>query len=249
MLQSVYTALSGMKHQQYNIDIIGNNIANINTVSFKSGRADFTDALYEQMKRPREAGNYLEQGSGMILGAVQRNNAMGSYMNTSRPLDFMLDGAGYFAVQGPQGTFYTRDGSFRVSGNAAGNWLVTADGYYVLGADGRRIAVPGDASLVTSDAAGNLLYGGARFATLGIAAFANPSGLEAAGGNKYRPTAASGAAAASDATVRQGWLEGSNVDMAEEMTRLLRAQKAFSVLGTAVRTADEMDALANSMSK
>lgn len=249
MLQSIYTALSGMRSQQYNIDIIGNNIANIGTAAFKGSRADFADMLYEQMKRPIQAGNYLQQGSGMMLGAVQRNQAAGTYINTGSALDFMLEGDGYFAVQAPQGVCYTRDGSFRVSEGAGGSYLVTADGCYVLGADNQRIAVPGDASQITADSAGRLFLGGTQFATLRIASFMNPSGLMDVGGNKCLPSEASGAATAGAATVRQGWLEGSNVELATEMTRLMRAQKAFSVLGTAVRAADEMDSLANTMAK
>lgn len=249
MMKSMYTALSGMSAQQYAIDVIGNNISNINTVSFKSGRVDFADALYEQMNKPTGAGNYLQKGSGVLVNAVQRDNSTGTYVSTGNALDFMLDGSGYFAVQGLQGVSYTRDGSFNVSPRNGANYLVTSDGSYVLGADNKPIAVPGDASTLSCDSAGNLTLGGAQFATLKIVSFANPSGLADVGSNKYVPTAASGAAAASTATVRQGFLEGSNVNMASEMTRLMVAQRAFSILGNAVRTADEMDSEADTMSK
>lgn len=249
MMQSVYMALSGMSAQQYAMDIIGNNLANINTMAYKSGRADFADALYQQMQRPVGAGNYLQKGSGVLVNAVQRDNSMGEYVSTGSPLDFMIDGAGYFAVQGPQGVCYTRDGSCQVSVKNGTNYLVTSSGDYVLGTDNKPIAVPGDAEQVSCDSSGNLSLGGVRFASLKTVSFANPSGLSDAGANTYVPTAASGAATPAAATVRQGWQEGSNVNMAAEMARLLIAQRGYSILGDAIKTADEMDAGANSMSR
>jgi flagellar basal-body rod protein FlgG len=249
MLQSIYTALSGMSAQQYNIDIIGNNLANVDTASFKSGRVDFADALYAQMQRTAQSGANLQQGSGMFVGAVQRDPTAGVGMLTGSTLDFMLDGAGYFAVQGPMGVCYTRTGSFRASMRNGIGTLVTAEGYTVLGADNQRILLPGDALYVKADAAGNLSFNGVRFATMKTVTFANPAGLLDVGGNKYQPSAASGAIAACEAPVRQGWLEGSNVEMISEMTRLTRAQRAYTALGTAIRTADEMESLANNMGK
>jgi flagellar basal-body rod protein FlgG len=249
MLQAIYSALSGLLSEQYSIDVIGNNVANINTTAFKSGRADFADMYYQAMKRPREAGDYLRMGSGMHVGAVQHDLTTGAYVMTGNPLDFMLDGPGYFAVRGPQGVLYTRDGSFKVSAEAGGNYLVTAEGYRVLGTNGLPVAIPADISQVSADSAGNLYYGAAPFAALRIVSFPNPEGLMDAGGNKLTQTVASGAPGASAAILRQGWLEGSNVDLAGEMTRLMSAQKAYAVLGTAIRTADDMEAKANSMSE
>jgi flagellar basal-body rod protein FlgG len=251
MIQSLYTAFAGMMSQQYNIDTIGNNIANINTTSFKGARVDFADALYQQMKKPIQSGTYLQQGSGMSVGAVQHNATAGVSEMTGNPADFMLNGPGYFTLQGANGqTFFTRDGSFKVSMENGKGYLVTAEGYSVLGADNKRIQIPGDANAVKADRAGNLTLDGKTFASLKITTFPNPSGLLNAGGNKYSYTVAAGAAAqGTGTTVQQGWLEGSNVDLAEEMSRLMRAQKAYSVLGTAIRTADEMESLANSMAK
>lgn len=248
MLQAVYSALSGLLSEQYGIDAIGNNVANINTVAFKSCRADFADMYYQAMKRPRESGEYLRMGSGMHVGAVRRDHTTGAYMMTGNPLDFMLDGPGYFAVRGPQGVLYTRNGSFGVSVEAGGNYLVTAEGYRVLGTNNLPIMLPADISRVSADSVGNLYNGGAPFAALRISSFPNPDGLTEAGGSKHAQSVASGAPAASAAILRQGWLEGSNVDLACEMTRLMRAQKAYAVLGTAIRTADEMEAQANSVS-
>lgn len=251
MLQSLYAALSGMTAQQNNIDTVANNIANINTAGFKSSRTEFADALYAQITRPVEAGAYLQNGSGARTGGTVRIMDPGTPVSTGLPLDFMLDGAGYFTLQGAQGQLYfTRDGSFKVSDEAGGSYLVSAEGYSVLGADNRRIRIPGDSSAVTADGAGNLYMNGAMFSSLKLTSFANPAGLASAGGNKYVATQASGAAAAGGGTtVRQGALEWSNVDMAGEMARLMQAQRAYSVLGSVIRTADDMESQANNMSK
>jgi flagellar basal-body rod protein FlgG len=250
MLQALYNALSGMRGEQYNIDTIGNNVANINTVAFKGSRVDFADALYVQMNRPLEAGTYLQQGSGMLVNAIQRDMTTGMSMVTGIPTDFMLQGDGYFAIQGQQGACYTRDGSFKVSMENGSGYLVTAEGYYVLDTNNQRIKIPGNASAITSDISGNLYLNNNKFATLKVCTFPNPEGLLDAGGNKVLASAASGAAKVdTQPMVMQGWLEGSNVDMATEMSRLLVAQRAYSVLGTAIRTADDMESLANSMYK
>lgn len=250
MLQALYNALSGMRAEQYNIDTIGNNVANINTVAYKSSRVDFADALYEQMRQTKEAGGYLQNGSGTYANAVQKDMSAGTSEPTGITTDFMLQGDGYFTVQGPAGVCYTRDGSFKVAVQNGTGYLVTADGSYVLDASNQRIRIPGDASAITADTAGGLYMNGRKFATMKICTFPNPQGLMSAGNNKLTPTVASGAArAAAQPMVTQGWLEGSNVDIASEMTRLLVAQRAYSVLGTAVKTADEMESLANSMYK
>lgn len=251
MLQSLYSALAGMRAQQTRIDVVGNNIANINTTAFKAGRADFADTLYALMKPHREASGVLQNGSGTVVAAVQHIQQQGNNLMTANPLDFMVDGGGYFTLAGPDGQMsFTRDGSFKAASINGSNYLVTADGYFVLGANSQPIQIPGDASAVTADTAGNLLMGGTVFATLQMAAFPNPEGLLDAGGNRYLASDASGEPqAAVGAVVRQGWLEGSNVDMAGEMARLIQAQRAYSVMGTAIRTTDEMETTANRLAE
>jgi flagellar basal-body rod protein FlgG len=249
MLQALYTALSGLATQQYNIDVIGNNIANINTTAFKSNRTDFADTLYLQMQQT-QAASYLQNGTGITVGAVQRSTDVGTPQATGSSLDFMLSNQGYFAVQGSGGQlYYTRDGSFKVSMEKGTGYLVTANGDYVLDTNNQRIKMPGDTSSVAADSAGNLSIGGTKIASMKIVSFVNPLGLADAGENKYTATAASGTAATAKPTVLQGWLEGSNVDMATEMSNLMRAQKIYAAMGSAIRTADDMESQANSMSK
>lgn len=252
MLQAIYTAVTGMKTQQENIAVIGNNMANINTVSFKSSRTDFADALYSQLKRSVESGDYQQRGAGVLFGASQRILMQGESLGTANPMDFMIDGPGYFTLAGTDGEpLYTRNGAFRVSVVDGAGFLVTADGYYVLGSDNRPVQVPDGSAEFSVDEAGNLSQNGVRFASLKISEFPNPAGLIDAGSNKYLASDASGQATAAGqmSVVRQGWLEGSNVDMSAEMVRLIRSQRAFSVLGSAIRTADEMEQQANSMMK
>jgi len=165
---------------------------------------------------------------------------------TGQPLDLALDGPGFFQVEAADGSrAYTRDGSF---GQVAVNGqfsLVTTGGQFVLAADGQRISAsqPLDSLTITPD--GQLVAAGIPIAQLGIVQFADPSSLESLGGNLYGASVASGDPAATTATVRQGALEGSNVSLADEMTRLMQAQRAYSLMSRALTTADQMRATEN----
>ncbi len=247
MLQSIYTALTGMRAQQNRIDVIGNNMANISTTAFKTGRVGFADTLYALMKPQDEATGTLLNGTGALVSATHRVQDQGTSIVTGNTLDFMVSGAGYFSLAGPDGQrYYTRDGSFKSAVYNNTNYLVSAEGYFVLGTDNQPIQIPGDSTQVAADGKGNLFLGGTAFASLQIAVFPNPEGLADVGGNRYQATNGSGAAAAAvGAAVQQGWLEGSNVDMATEIAKLMESQRAYSVLGTAIRTTDEMESTAN----
>ncbi len=269
MLQSNYTARSGIIAQQERVDIIANNMANIATTGYKSVRADFKDMLYETMQRPVQPqdGLALERGHGVLLGATVKNFEQGTAQMTNNPLDFMLVGDGFFAVQGYEEgeILYTRDGTFAYSMNEEGTHLVTPSGAYVLDREGAPINL-GDISnadvevdtegkvfLVTTvpgvdGAPPTTVY--TEVAQLGIHTFMNRSGLEQTSGNMYVATENSGEATLEEipiTEVRQGMLEASNVDMAEEMTRLIRAQRSYSLASKALTTADEMDGKAISM--
>ncbi|NCB30740.1 MAG: flagellar hook-basal body protein [Clostridia bacterium] len=251
MIQSTYTARSGLIAQQQRMDIIANNMANLSTTGYKSVRADFKDALYQTMVRPVQPQNglNLERGHGVLLGATMRDYAQGTPQQTASALDLMLDGDGFFAVQDSDGeTVYTRDGSFSLSIEDTSTFLVTTDGRYVLDKDGKPIdikstvtdnlAIKGDGTIWDTS-------NGFQIGQLGIHTFINRQGLEAVSGNCFQATDASGEAIASTATVRQGYLESSNVDLAGEMVNMIRAQRAFSLTARALTTADEMDSEAN----
>jgi len=145
-MQSLYSAASGLSAQQTRLDTVSANVVNANTPGYKSTRADFKDALYTSMENPvllDSAANNLLTGSGVLLGATGIDMAPGTVEATGQPLDFAINGSGFFQVQTPSGeTLYTRNGSFSTSPVDGDNYLVTPQGYFVLDADGNRIKMP-----------------------------------------------------------------------------------------------------------
>lgn len=252
MIQSGYTAAQGIKAQQQRVDAIASNIANINTTGYKSTKVDFKDALYVALQDPSEPGSTdnLQRGSGVLISGMSRVFKQGAYLETGRETDLYLDGEGFFAVQSPDGqTYYTRDGSFSKSIENDAAYLVNAKGYYVLDSGGQKIVLQGDAMEVSPD--GRISQGGNAqpYATLQIAVFPNQKGLTQVMDNMYAVSEASGkpAQANGKTQVLQKALESSNVDLAGELTKLMRAQRAFSLASRALTAADEMDGAANSM--
>jgi flagellar basal-body rod protein FlgG len=250
-MQAIYTAGSGLRSQQTRLDTIAANIANSDTVGYKSTRADFRDALYSLMDSPAadSEGANLHVGSGVLLNATATDFAEGSLSPTGRLLDFAIQGSGFFSVMNPAGdTLYTRNGSFSVSTEDGANYLVTAQGDYVLDTNGDRIAIPDGAAEISVSKDGGLSASGQQFAVLGITGFSNPDGLSAAGDSCYTATDTSGEPVpAEKVTITQGSLENSNVDLAQEMTLLIRSQRAYSLASRALQTADDMEGLANNM--
>lgn len=250
-MQSMYTGRMGLAAQQQRVDVIANNIANMNTYGFKSSNVGFKDALYTTMLRPvgGQDGYNLQKGTGVLVSGTTRSFDQGVPIGTGIPFDLMIDGDGFFVVEGQNGEpNYTRNGSFMVSNEGGNRYLINASGQYVLDVNGDRIALPADSSDFTVSTSGEITVDTVAIAQLDIVSFVNKEGLEAISGSNYVETEASGPPqAAQDYVVLQGFLENSNVDMALEMTRLIRAQRAFSLASQAVRTADEMTASANNM--
>jgi flagellar basal-body rod protein FlgG len=232
---------------------IGNNVANVNTIGFKSRGVSFKDALYTTMTRPEDPQTMnLQKGSGVIVSATGYDFSAGAPEVTENPLDVMIEGEGFFMVENQRGEVqYTRDGMLSISVEEGGRYLTTAGGRYMLDEAGRRIRLPNDAqtSTLSISETGELpLADDENFARLGLVSFPNQYGLEAAGHNCYAQSAASGAPqAAAGTVVRQGYLEASNVDMAEQMTQMIRASRAYSFASRVVSVADQMDGIANDM--
>ena len=245
MIQGLYSSASGMTNQQKSIDTIANNIANINTTGFKSSRMDFKEALYVTMLN-EDTGAPVEKGTGVLLAGVRKSFAPSSLEATGSPLDFAVEGDAFFAVQVPGGqTLYKRDGRFAVSMGEEENYLVTVEGYYVLDGNGEKIAVNGLPSEFKVSSDGSIQN---EEGELGIFSFANNEGLEAVGDNCFRETVASGPSnEAGKFAVKQGYLESSNVDLADEMARLIRAQRAYQMAARAVTLIDQMEANANNL--
>lgn len=234
MMQSLYTAATGMKTQQRNIDTIANNLSNVSTVGFKQKRVNFTDALYQTMLNPDREGqdNNLQRGHGSLISSITRDLTGGVITQTDRMLDFAINGQGFFAIETAEGTKYTRAGNFYTSAEDDASYLVTANGDYVLDSNLNRITVDGDT--LSSE--------------LGVFTFINPEGLSEDGNNMYVETEASGAAqSSSDAGVMQGVLESSNVDMTDQLTEMIIAQRAYQVASRLVTISDEMESMANNL--
>ena len=272
MLRALYNGVSGMTAEQSLLDVGSNNIANINTTGFKKSEVSFSDLVYQQLGAegipavPGTAGAAVgangttppviapTAGSGVQVAATMPDFRQGNLVETDRPLDVAINGQGFFKVELPDGTYaYTRDGAFNV--DADGN-LVTLQGYKVspgitVTVPYRAISIGLDGSVNVTDDQGNTTSAG----QIELYDFNNPAGLVPLGDNLYAASAASGQENQIDlsqnsaVSLRGGFLEGSNVNPAEEMTRLIVAQRAYEMNANTVRTADQIWSLANSLNK
>lgn len=261
MLRSLWTAATGMTAQQTNIDVITNNLANVNTTSYKKSRAEFQDLLYQVVRPAGMTNNFgtqfptpIEIGHGVRLAATQKSFMTGSAVETNNDLDVMIQGDGFFQVQMPNGeTAYTRDGSFKVDSN--GN-IVNSDGYYLMPeltippeTAGIVIRENGDVMVKLSDTESEMV------GQIRTVRFVNSAGLESIGGNLYKETEASGQAMEGVPTLegygalQRGMLESSNVKLVEEMVGLITSQRAYEINAKAITTSDEMLGLANDLKR
>lgn len=252
MIQSLYTAATGVMAQQKRIDTIAHNVANVNTYGYKSMRVDFKDNVYQTLLRPVQPQEDLDlqRGVGLQIAGTPRNFTNGSLLSTGNALDFAISGDGFFAVQGPNGEIrYTRNGALTTATDGDHVYLSTGNGEFILDEDGQRIEMQGNREDLTISEEGVIAFGEQiTDIVVGIYAFDNRQGLSSVGDNSLLPTIISGAAQRTrSSTITQGVLEGSNVDIALEMTRLVRAQRAFSLASRAMTTSDEMEATANNM--
>lgn len=275
MMRSLWTAASGMRAQQVNVDTIANNVANINTIGYKSQQASFKSLLYQnlQSKSTNNAGEEkpvaAEVGLGSRVAAITSTFTNGNLQATEDPFSMALEGDGFFQIRTAGGELqYTRDGGFIISPSAQGNMLCTTDGNAVLDAYGNQIILPNtqvatnlvvneDGTIAFPDATGNpaiLTDANGRQVRFGIYQFNNPAGLAKEGSNNFSVTVASGAAVAENgnATVQQTrvhqyYTEASNVDVAEEMVNLIVAQRAYEMNSKAIQTSDEMMQQANNL--
>ena len=275
MMRSLWTAASGMRAQQVNVDTIANNVANINTIGYKSQQASFKSLLYQnlQSKSTNNAGEEkpvaAEVGLGSRVAAITSTFTNGNLQATEDPFSMALEGDGFFQIRTAGGELqYTRDGGFIISPSAQGNMLCTTDGNAVLDAYGNQIILPNtqvatdlvvneDGTIAFPDATGNpaiLTDANGRPVRFGIYQFNNPAGLAKEGSNNFSVTVASGAAVAENgnATVQQTrvhqyYTEASNVDVAEEMVNLIVAQRAYEMNSKAIQTSDEMMQQANNL--
>ncbi|MGH6859985.1 MAG: flagellar basal-body rod protein FlgG [Phyllobacterium sp.] len=253
-MKALTIAATGMNAQQLNLEVIANNIANINTTGYKRAKAEFPDLLY-QAERTAGVPNAANQsvipegamvGLGVQTAAVRNLHLQGALNQTGNPYDVAMVGRGWFQIQNPAGeTLYSRAGAFNINGTGQ---LVTLDGNLVE----PNIVVPTDAIEVTITESGQVFAKMAdqtqlvNLGQLQIANFANEAGLEPLGDNLFRQTDASGDAVVGVpgdpgfGTLKQGYLESSNVDPVKEITDLITAQRAYEMNSKVIQAADEM---------
>ena len=253
-MRSLEIGATGMLAQQTNVDVISNNIANMTTTGFKRQRVDFKDLIYQNINRPgtqsTDQGSLmpsgLQLGLGVRVGSVYRINEQGPLQITDNPLDLALTGDGFFQIELPSGeTAYTRSGVFQINQDGE---IVTSNGLRLSPA----ITVPTDAISVEINESGEVfaqMPNQTDMQNLGqiqIASFVNPAGLEALGDNLFVETEGSGAPVVGNpaednfATIRQGALETSNVNVVEEITQMITAQRAYEMNSNVISTSDEM---------
>lgn len=253
-MRSLDIGATGMFAQQMNVDVISNNIANMTTTGFKQQRAAFQDLIYQNIDRPgstsSDAGTVvpsgIQMGLGVKTGAVYRMHSQGAIQITENVMDVAIEGEGFFQIEMPDGqTAYTRDGTFQINENGE---IVTTQGYVVQ----PGITIPDDAIDIDINAQGEVIVaidGQVNLQNLGqiqLASFINPTGLNAIGSNLFLETEASGAATTGNpgedqfGTLLQGALEQSNVNVVEEITRLISAQRAYEMNSNVISTSDEM---------
>lgn len=240
MLRALSTAATGMIGQQNYLDVISNNIANVNTSGFKKSRVEFQDMLSQAVRTPGamiSQGTFqpvgVEYGLGVKTSATTRIFSQGTAISTDRNLDIAIQGEGFLQVMRDDGTLgYTRDGSLQVDANGQ---LCTSNGLLIQ----PQIAIPQDTTElnITEDGTVSVKQGNSNTqtvaGTLQLVRFQNPSGLLAVGHNLYVETAASGNPIQDTpgqngmGTITQGFLEGSNVQVVEELIGLIKAQRAF----------------------
>ncbi len=272
MVRALWTGASGMISQQNNVDTIANNLANVNTTGYKTETNEFKSLLYQTLQTKTTTANGENKPIGAQVGLGVRNSSItsqftqGAYLASENPTSFAIGGDGFFGLMGEdKKIYYTRNGNFNFS--LGGNntlKLSSSDGLPVLNTQGQQIVIDAnqymaDKITVTSD--GQLCYPDAANnpqpipgMKIGLWQFQNPSGLDKAGDSLYAVTAASGPAINEETNnnvdkseIRQGYLEGSNVQIADEMVNLIIAQRAYEMNSKTIQAADTMMQEANEL--
>lgn len=251
MLRSLYSGVSGMKNFQTKLDVIGNNIANVNTYGFKKGRTTFSDLISQSISLAQApAGgnggiNAKQVGLGSQAGSIDTIHTQGSLQSTGRPLDLAITGDGYFIVSDGATDYYTRTGNFYFD---ADRNIVNSDGLVL---QGTGINIPADAQSFSIGKNGAITYVNAAGVTanggqIQIAKFNNPEGLEKVGGNVFRESQNSGDPVTNNpgtnglGDINSGFLEMSNVDLTDEFTDMIVAQRGFQSNSKIITTSDEI---------
>ena len=272
MVRSLWSAATGMNAQQTNVDTIANNLANVNTVGYKTQTAQFKSLLYQTLQTATTTANgdpkptTSQVGLGVRNSSINTSFSQGSLLASNSDTAFAIEGEGFFSVRGADGnTYYTRNGDFTWATNVGGGMILTnTDGLPVLSSTGRtitlgsnyvtsKITITGDGEICYPDANNNAQPMGM---SIGLYQFNNPGGLQRAGNSLWQVTPASGIALneatnqnVQKSSIVQGYLEGSNVQVADEMVNLIVAQRAYEMNSKAITTTDEMMQTANNLKR
>ena len=274
MVRALWAGATGMIAQQNNVDTIANNIANVNTTGYKTEVNEFKSLLYQTIQTKTTSSNGENKPVGAQVGLGVRNAAItsqftqGSFLASENPSAVAINGEGFFQVRGEdQQMYYTRNGNFNWSlGPNNTLALTTSDGLLVMNAQGNPITVPNNGQYYTSrieiDAEGYLMYPDdqnnmQRIAGMQIGTwqFQNPKGLEKQGDSLFAVTDASGPAINETTApgnikrseIRQGYIENSNVQVADEMVNLIIAQRAYEMNSKVIQASDTMMQEANEL--
>jgi flagellar basal-body rod protein FlgG len=241
MLEGLYAAASGMEAQQQQLDSIGNDLANVSTTGYKAEQVGFRDLLYNEVNI---AGTTTSQGAGAAAQAVGRDQSQGAIQKTENPLDLAIEGPGFFTVKRSDGTVaLTRDGSLQVDAHGQ---LTTAEGDLL----DPPITLPKgtSASEVAIAADGTVRAGSKTLGKIALVTVASPAHLLAAGGNLFTTTASSGSPRpTAGAAIQQGALEGSNVNVGNDMVQMMSAQRSYQLESSAIQTENQMLSIANQL--
>lgn len=253
MIKALNTAATGLQAQQTNMEVISNNLANVSTAGFKKSRAEFEDLMYQTIKEPGQPSGMnaisptgVQTGLGVKTGAIQKDFGHGSAVVTKNPFDLQIEGAGFFQVQTPDGQIgYTRDGAFKRDPQGR---LIDKNGNLLQ----PEISIPADAAGVEVSANGEvkIIMGlnepPQTVGQIDITNFVNPAGLKSIGKNLFIQTPASGQPIGTRPGLQgtgylaQGQLEGSNVNIVDEMVNMITAQRFYETNSKAIQAADQM---------
>lgn len=263
MMRSLWSAASGMKGQQKQMDIVAHNLANVNTTGAKAQRAEFQDLLYQTLRAGGgESGDGnmyptpMQIGLGSRLSATNRIFVQGNVQTTDNPTDLCIQGEGFFQIQMPDGTTaYTRDGSFKIDGDRN---LVTSDGYPLTDAITFPEGATLDSVVISTTGAVSCEVDGEQqdVGQINLARFLNPAGLTAIGKNLYVESEASGEPQENNpgsgdgmGTLLQSCLEMSSVQIVDEMVNMIVSQRAYESNSKAITTSDSMLEIANGLKR
>ena len=253
MIRSLWIARTGLDAQQTQLDVIANNLANVSTNGFKRSRAVFEDLLYQTIRQPgAQSSQQTQIPTGLQLGSGARPIStahlfsQGNLQKTDNSLDVAIQGEGFFPILLPDGTTgYTRDGSFQKDNQGQ---IVTSNGYPLS----PNITIPANALSVSigTDGTVSVTQSGSAASTqigsIQVATFINAGGLQSMGQNLLLETAASGTPTPNTpglngaGVVNQGYVETSNVNVAEELVSMIQTQRAYELNSKVISTSDAM---------